>query len=251
MTSIESTGTWVVGALAADPEAPAGYPSDGDPPDTDVQLWRLAGAGSQAAFGDLFDRHLRAVWNHCYRLTGSHSQAEDLAANTFLVAWRRRSDVALVRDSALPWLFTVAGNLNRNEHRRSVRFLRAVRRTPAELATIDRSGGWTKPNGRRLDVPAAAVFAVDRPASVDRSSPAGQQLQACLDTVTARIGPVLDEASWQPGAAVDNGVDTHLVITVNDKAVAVCLIKPNYADGFWFAGSSTPEDTAVLNRSPS
>jgi len=36
------------------------------------------------------------------------SAAEDLTAAVFLQAWRRRSEVALDRDSALPWLLGVA-----------------------------------------------------------------------------------------------------------------------------------------------
>jgi RNA polymerase sigma factor (sigma-70 family) len=85
------------------------------PPDTDAELWRRAAAGDQEAFGVLFERHAEALWNHGYRLTGSWSQAEDLASTTFLTAWRKRAEVVLVHDSALPWLYAVAGNLARTE----------------------------------------------------------------------------------------------------------------------------------------
>lgn len=77
-----------------------------------------------------FERHAEAVWNHAYRLTASWSQAEDLTSSTFLLAWRKCADVRLVRDSALPWLYTVAGNLACDEHRGTTRFLRALRRVP-------------------------------------------------------------------------------------------------------------------------
>jgi RNA polymerase sigma-70 factor, ECF subfamily len=95
---------------------------------SDAELWRRAADGDHAAFTALFERHASAVWNHAYRLTGSWAMAEDVGANTFLAAWRKRREVTLVRDSALPWLYAVAGNLVRNEHRRSGRFLRALRR---------------------------------------------------------------------------------------------------------------------------
>jgi hypothetical protein len=52
--------------------------------------------------------------DHAYRLTASWSLAEDLTASTFLTAWRRCTDITLVRDSALPWLYTVAGDLARS-----------------------------------------------------------------------------------------------------------------------------------------
>lgn len=93
--------------------------------ETDAELWRR---GDQAAFATLFDRHAEAVWNHGYRLTASWSMAEDLTSATFLAAWRRRSEITLVRDSALPWLYTVAGNLARTEFRRLGRFRRALKR---------------------------------------------------------------------------------------------------------------------------
>ncbi|MBB5804456.1 RNA polymerase sigma-70 factor (ECF subfamily) [Saccharothrix ecbatanensis] len=94
-------------------------------PDSDAELWAR---GDKAAFATLFDRHAEAVWNHAYRLTASWSLAEDLTSATFLAAWRRRADITLVRDSALPWLYTVAGNLARTEFRRLGRFRRALRR---------------------------------------------------------------------------------------------------------------------------
>jgi hypothetical protein len=78
---------------------------------TDSGLWQR---GDEAAFGELFERHVQAVWNYCYRLTASRSLAEDLSAETFCIAWRRRSPMTLVGDSALPWLYTVAANLARN-----------------------------------------------------------------------------------------------------------------------------------------
>lgn len=97
---------------------------------SDAELWRRAALGDHAAFTTIFERHASAVWNHAYRLTGSWSQAEDVGSNTFLVAWRKRAEVTLVRDSALPWLYAVAGNLVRNEYRSTGRFIRALRRVP-------------------------------------------------------------------------------------------------------------------------
>ena len=85
---------------------------------SDAELWAR---GDEQAFGVLYDRYAEAVWNHAYRLTASWSTAEDLTSATFLTAWRRRAGMTLVRDSALPWLFTVAGNLARSEYRRRAR----------------------------------------------------------------------------------------------------------------------------------
>ncbi|WP_158896230.1 RNA polymerase sigma factor [Amycolatopsis anabasis] len=103
--------------------------------ESDPALWERAGLGDESAFAALFERHVQAVWNHIYRLTGSWSVAEDLASATFLTAWRKRAEVTLVNESALPWLFTVAGNLARTEHRSAVRRLRLIRRAqvPGEV----------------------------------------------------------------------------------------------------------------------
>jgi DNA-directed RNA polymerase specialized sigma24 family protein len=62
---------------------------------TDQDLWTAVAAGDEAAFGTLFDRHSRAVYNHAFRLSGSWSVAEDVTQATFLVAWRKRGAVRL------------------------------------------------------------------------------------------------------------------------------------------------------------
>lgn len=98
----------------------------GDAP-SDAELWAR---GDERAFGELYDRYAEAVWNHAYRLTASWSTAEDLTSMTFMTAWRRRAQLTLVHDSALPWLFTVAGNLARSEFRRKARFGRLLQRVP-------------------------------------------------------------------------------------------------------------------------
>lgn len=94
-------------------------PSDPDPPN-DRQLWVAAAGGNADAFDVLFDRHAKTVYNHCFRLLANWSAAEDATSNTFLAAWRRRREVTLAHDSALPWLLTVATNVVRDE-RRSMR----------------------------------------------------------------------------------------------------------------------------------
>lgn len=104
---------------------------------SDRELWTRAAAGDRSAFGELFERHAEAVWNHAYRLTASWAQAEDLTSSTFLVAWRKCGEIRLVRDSALPWLYTVAGNLARDERRGATRFLRALRRVPDSSVEAD------------------------------------------------------------------------------------------------------------------
>ena len=99
---------------------------------TEQDLWAAVAAGDEAAFGTLFDRHSRAVYNHAFRLCGSWSVAEDLTQATFLVAWRKRGDVRLVHGTALPWLLVVAGNCARTEWRSARRRRDLLGRMPAE-----------------------------------------------------------------------------------------------------------------------
>jgi RNA polymerase sigma-70 factor (ECF subfamily) len=134
------------------------------PTEPDPELWRRAADGDRSAFGELFERHVQAVWNHAYRLTGSWSLAEDITSIAFLTAWRRRADITLVRDSALPWLYAVVGNLARAEQRRSIRFRLAVRRLPVVGAENDHADAVADRIGddQRLRVVLDAVRALPR-----------------------------------------------------------------------------------------
>jgi len=100
--------------------------------DTDEELWA---AGDAAAFGRLFDRHHRAVYNHAFRLTGSWTSAEDVTQATFLVAWRRRAQARPVDGSVLPWLLVVAANVVRTEWRSARRWRALLHRVPPAEGT--------------------------------------------------------------------------------------------------------------------
>ncbi|MER7330499.1 MULTISPECIES: RNA polymerase sigma factor [unclassified Micromonospora] len=103
----------------------------------DEELWPAVAAGDEGAFGRLFDRHSRAVYNHAFRLTGSWSTAEDVTQATFLVAWRRRDAARLVDGSVLPWLLVVASNAVRTEWRSARRWAALLRRLPADRQAGD------------------------------------------------------------------------------------------------------------------
>ena len=105
------------------------------PPDR--QLWQRACAGDGDAFGVLFDRHHEAVRGYCARRVGSVDAADDLVSIVFLEAWRRRSDVELVHDSVLPWLYGVAGNTVRRRTRTAMRHRRLLDRLPGADVTPD------------------------------------------------------------------------------------------------------------------
>jgi RNA polymerase sigma-70 factor (ECF subfamily) len=91
-----------------------------------------AANGNQPAFGVLFDRHAKAVYNHCFRMCASWAVAEDATQSTFLIAWRKRDQVRLVDDSLLPWLLSIATNAVRDERRSARRWLAALLRMPPD-----------------------------------------------------------------------------------------------------------------------
>ena len=99
---------------------------------TDAALWQRAAAGDADAFGTIFERHARAVYNYCFRRTGDWALAEELTAIVFLEAWRRRAQVVLERDEAVPWLLGVATNVLRNVRRSQRRYRAALERLPRE-----------------------------------------------------------------------------------------------------------------------
>ncbi|MDP9303074.1 MAG: sigma-70 family RNA polymerase sigma factor [Actinomycetota bacterium] len=85
-----------------------------------------------ATFAVLFDRHYRAVHRFLRARIGA-ALAEDLASETFTIAFRRRFAYDLSRPDAAPWLYGIAVNLVREERRTEERRLRAyARSSPAD-----------------------------------------------------------------------------------------------------------------------
>ncbi|HWD04812.1 MAG TPA: RNA polymerase subunit sigma-70 [Amycolatopsis sp.] len=61
-------------------------------------------------FGQLLERHRREIQVHCYRMSGSLEEAEDLTQEAFLRAWRGRSGFE-GRASLRTWLYRIATNV--------------------------------------------------------------------------------------------------------------------------------------------
>jgi RNA polymerase sigma-70 factor (ECF subfamily) len=82
--------------------------------DTDDTLRRIR-AGDRQAFAELVRRYQGPLFGFLGNMGLSYAQAQDLAQETFLRAWRSlpRYDSAAARFST--WLFTIARNLALNE----------------------------------------------------------------------------------------------------------------------------------------
>jgi RNA polymerase sigma-70 factor (ECF subfamily) len=66
-------------------------------------------SGEEAAFVELVKRHRRELHVHCYRMSGSLEDAEDLVQETLLRAWRARGHFE-GRASFRAWLYRIATN---------------------------------------------------------------------------------------------------------------------------------------------
>lgn len=77
----------------------------------------MTGAGhtTDAWFEGIFRDHATAVFRYLARRAGAQ-EAEDLTADVFATAWRRRADVPA--GAELPWLFRTAGFVLANHHRK-------------------------------------------------------------------------------------------------------------------------------------
>ncbi|MFZ1995047.1 MAG: RNA polymerase sigma factor [Solirubrobacteraceae bacterium] len=83
------------------------------------------------AFHELFDRHFKAVRRYLARRVG-RDRADDLASDTFTVAFTRRATFRTDTTDARPWLLGIATNLLMNERRAEQRSLEAVDRIRAQ-----------------------------------------------------------------------------------------------------------------------
>jgi RNA polymerase sigma factor (sigma-70 family) len=89
-----------------------------------------ASLSDPAVFGAVFDRHFGAIHRYVCRRVGT-DLAEDLAAETFVQAFRSRSAYASEQEDARPWLFGIASNVLRRHYRTERRRLLAYARAGA------------------------------------------------------------------------------------------------------------------------
>lgn len=100
--------------------------------DCDVILGSIS---EPARFAAIFDRHFDAIHSYACRRVGN-SAAEEIASQTFLVAFDRRGTYDPSRATARPWLFGIATNLIHDKHRQEERQFRAYARA-ADVGPVD------------------------------------------------------------------------------------------------------------------
>ncbi|MFC0599770.1 RNA polymerase sigma factor [Streptomyces palmae] len=123
-------------------------------------------AADPEVFATLYDRHAATIHRYVARRLGQ-DLADDLVADTFLIAFRRRGGYDLSRPDALPWLYGIAANLIGKHRRAEVRAYRALARTgtdPVAESYTDRIDGQVsaQASSKQLAAALAALSAKDR-----------------------------------------------------------------------------------------
>lgn len=92
----------------------------------EAELLTAARTGDHDAFGRLAETYRRELLAHCYRMLGSHADAEDALQEALLRAWRGLPRFE-GRSSLRSWLYRIATNT----------CLRAIERRPKRVLPID------------------------------------------------------------------------------------------------------------------
>jgi RNA polymerase sigma-70 factor (ECF subfamily) len=173
--------------------------------------------GERARFERLFAAHYAAVVKYAVRRVGA-AAADEVAAETFLVAWRRLDRVP---DDALAWLYATARRVIANEHRRRARADRLDDRVAAQPPATPADPGDTVPDGLRIRAALAALSERDREALrltewEQLTAAQAARVVGCtaatftvrLHRARRRLARVLDQCEPTPAALTTRGEQT-------------------------------------------
>ena len=170
--------------MMVDSTSTAGGLSDGE------ILSEVAG-GDVEAYGKLVHRYRGRLYNFVFRFVGDLETAEDIVQETFLRAFRKRTEYKAIANFST-WLFTIAGNLAKSELRRRKRW---------RLFSVDRD----EESDTGLDLPDESF----RPDTVTESSITDVQIQRAIDTLSDNYRQVVllrdvDGLSYQEVSEIVN-----------------------------------------------
>lgn len=166
----------------------------------EAALIQRAAAGDAQAWEPLVLEYQQAVFRLAWLLLGDADDAEDIAQETFLRAWRhlRRFDPTR---SLRPWLLSIAANLARNRRRSAGRYfsalMRAFREEPQDTAVDEKTAQHTEADElwravQQLDLPDQQIvylrYFLDLPVSET-----AEVLQIAEGTVKSRLSRALEK----------------------------------------------------------
>ncbi|MEU4517848.1 sigma-70 family RNA polymerase sigma factor [Amycolatopsis sp. NPDC024027] len=153
----------------------------------------LGGPEPGPAFGRLFDAHAAQLRRYLARRVGAEP-ANDLVAETFLVALRRRETYRPELGTARSWLYGIATNLLRHHVRSELRGLQAT-------ARLARTGEVSHANhdGRVAEQVDAQVRAAQLAGALARLNPADRDTLLLVSWAGLEPGEVAEALGIPPG----------------------------------------------------
>jgi RNA polymerase sigma factor (sigma-70 family) len=164
-------------------------------------------------FTAVFDRHYRQIYAYATRRLGP-DLAEDVASETFLIAFDRRHTYDNARADVLPWLYGIASNLIARHARAETRRYKALAKAAGAQETDDHADavagrldamavrGRLADALRRLPEPVRAVLLLVAWAGLNQ-----QQAAAALDipagTARSRLHRARQEMRQALGAEIE------------------------------------------------
>ncbi|MGP3632933.1 RNA polymerase sigma factor [Streptomyces sp. 24-1644] len=131
------------------PAAPAAAPG---PDDAEIIAQSLE---QPELFAGLYDHHAPDIHRYAARRLGEEA-ADDITAETFLIAFRTRGRYDTTHRLARPWLYGIAANLIGKHRRTEVRALRALARTGQDPV----AASWSERSDDRIAVQAPLAGAL-------------------------------------------------------------------------------------------
>ncbi|MFD3652657.1 RNA polymerase sigma factor [Streptomyces sp. NPDC058620] len=131
------------------PAAPAAAPG---PDDAEIIAQSLE---QPELFAGLYDHHAPDIHRYAARRLGEEA-ADDITAETFLIAFRTRERYDTTHRLARPWLYGIAANLIGKHRRTEVRALRALARTGQDPV----AASWSERSDDRIAVQAPLAGAL-------------------------------------------------------------------------------------------
>ncbi|MET8999098.1 RNA polymerase subunit sigma-70 [Amycolatopsis sp. NPDC004169] len=199
-------------------------------------------------FETLVERHRHEIQVHCYRMLGSLADAEDLAQETFLRAWKAR-DGFEGRASVRTWLYRIATNACLDVLARRPR-----RVLPDQLGPAGEPAGpieaadlpWLEPCPDRLLDDAAPEDAVIERETIELAYLAAVQYLPPRQRAVLVLRDVLGWPARETAAALETSVASANSALQRARATLRERLPARRAE--WTVGDPTAAETALLKR---